>query len=215
MNSKVLQKLSYGLFVLTANDGTKDNGCIINTATQLASDPLNVSIAVNKANYTCQMIESTRKFTISVLSEDARFDTFKRFGFQSGRDTDKFAGFSHCKRTTNGTLAITEGTNAYISVYVMQQVDLGSHMLFIGYPTDGEILNQVPSATYAYYFANIKPKPQPVGKTSEGETIWRCRICGYEYVGEELPEDFICPLCKHPASDFEKIVRGASEAQSK
>ena len=214
MNSKVLQKLSYGLFVLTANDGTKDNGCIINTATQLASDPLNVSIAVNKANYTCQMIQNSKKFTISVLSEEAQFDTFKRFGFQSGRDTDKFAGFSDCKRTTNGTLAITAGTNSYISVYVMQQVDLGSHMLFIGHPTDGEILNQVPSATYAYYFANIKPKPQPVGKTTEGETIWRCRICGYEYVGEELPEDFICPLCKHPASDFEKIVRAPAPAEA-
>lgn len=207
MNSKVLQKLSYGLFVLTANLDGKDNGCIINTATQLASDPLNVSIAVNKANHTCQMIEKSRKFVVSVLSEDATFDTFKHFGFQSGRDTDKFADFRNCKRTTNGALAVTQGTNAYICVYVTQVVDLGSHLLFIGTPTDGEILTSVPSATYAYYFANIKPKPQPVGTAPEGQTVWRCKICGYEYVGEELPEDFICPLCKHPASDFEKVTK--------
>ena len=104
-------------------------------------------------------------------------------------------------------MAITKGTNAYISAYVQQMIDLGSHMLFIAAVTDGEIFNQVPSATYAYYFANIKPKPEAVAKTPEGQTVWRCKICGYEYVGEELPEDFICPICKHPASDFEKVVK--------
>lgn len=205
MDTKILNQLSYGLFVLTANRDGKDNGCIINTACQVASDPLTISISVNKANYTCEMIRDTKKFTISVLSQDAVFDTFQHFGFQSGKDTDKFADFKECRRVANGTMAVTKGTNACISVNVTQQIDLGSHMLFIGEPTDGEILSDVPSATYAYYFANIKPKPQTVEKTSNHQTIWRCTICGYEYTGEELPEDFICPLCKHPASDFEKI----------
>ena len=205
MDSKVLNKLSYGLFVLTTSKDGKDNGCITNTAIQAASDPLTISVAVNKANLTCEMIEATKKFTISIISEDATFDLFKHFGYQSGRDVDKFADFTDCKRVFNDTLAITKGTNAYISVYVVDQVDLGSHILFVGKPTDGEILSDVPSATYAYYFANIKPKPEKVGKTEDGKTVWRCKICGYEYVGEELPEDFICPICKHPASDFEKV----------
>ena len=210
MNQKVLNRLSYGLFVLTAHKDGKDNGCIINTAAQVASDPLTISIAVNKANLTCEMIQETKKFTLSILSEDATFDIFKRFGFQSGRDVDKFEGFSSCKRVYNDTLAVTEGTNAYVSVYVTSQIDLGSHILFIGAPTDGELFNDVPSATYSYYYANIKPKPEKVGVTEKGETVWRCVICGYEYVGEELPEDFICPICKHPASDFEKVVKKPS-----
>lgn len=211
MEQKVLNNLSYGLFVLTANVDGKDNGCITNTATQVASDPLTISVAVNKANLTCEMIDASKKFTISMLSEAAKFDIFKHFGFQSGRNIDKFADFSDCKRVANGTLAITAGTNAYISVDVTSQVDLGSHILFLGTPAEGEIISDVPSATYAYYFANIKPKPEKVGETADGQTIWRCRICGYEYVGEELPEDFICPICKHPASDFEKIEKKAGK----
>ena len=207
MEQKVLNNLSYGLFVLTTNVDGKDNGCITNTATQVASDPLTISVAVNKANLTCEMIDASKKFTISVLSEEAKFETFKHFGFQSGRDVDKFADYTDCKRVANGTMAVTAGTNAYISVDVTNQVDLGSHILFLGTPTEGEVLSDIPSATYAYYFANIKPKPVKVGETVEGETIWRCIICGYEYVGEELPEDFICPICKHPASDFEKVVK--------
>ena len=213
MNSKVLQKLSYGLFVLTANENGKDNGCIVNTVAQLASEPLTLSVAVNKANYTCEMVQKSKKFTVSVLSEDAVFDTFKRFGFSSGRTVNKFDGFTACKRVANGTLAVTEGTNAYVCVDVIQEIDLGSHILFIGVPVEGEILNDVPSATYAYYFEHIKPKPQAVGKTTDGQTIWRCVICGYEYVGEELPDDFICPICKHPKSDFEKIVKEKEEVK--
>lgn len=207
MEQKVLNRLSYGLFVLTAAKDGKDNGCIINTAAQVASDPLTISVAVNKANLTCDMIKETKKFTISILSEDAKFDTFKRFGFQSGRDVDKFDGFTACKRAQNGTMIVTEGTNAYISVDVTMYLDLGSHLLFIGTPTEGELLSDVPSATYSYYHSNIKPKPQKVGVAPDGQTVWRCVICGYEYVGEELPEDFICPICKHPASDFEKVVK--------
>ena len=134
------------------------------------------------------------------------FDLFKRFGFASGRDTDKFAGFEGYKEGANGVRYVTEGTNAYISVKVEQTADLGSHTMFVGTITDMEVLADVPSATYAYYFENIKPKPEAVGKTPEGKTVWRCKICGYEYIGEELPDDFICPICKHPASDFEKVT---------
>lgn len=209
MDKKAMYKLSYGLFVLTAREGEKDNGCIINTAIQAASEPNQLSICVNKANYTHDMIERTGKFTVSVLSEQADFALFRHFGFQSGRDVDKFADFAGCARGADGLYYITEGTNAYISVTVDKIVDLGSHTMFIGEITDMAVLSDAPSTTYEYYQNHIKPKPQAVGKTDDGQTVWRCRICGYEYVGEELPEDFICPICKHPASDFEKIVKRA------
>lgn len=207
MDKKAMYKLSYGLFVLTARDGEKDNGCIINTAIQAASEPNQLSICVNKANYTHDMIERTGKFTVSVLSEQADFELFKHFGFQSGRDVDKFTNFTGCARGADGLYYITEGTNAYISVMVDKTMDLGSHTMFIGEITDMAVLSDTPSTTYEYYQNHIKPKPQAVGKTDEGQTVWRCRICGYEYVGEEIPDDFICPICKHPASDFEKIVK--------
>lgn len=207
MDKKAMYKLSYGLFVLTARDGEKDNGCIINTAIQAASEPNQLSICVNEANYTHDMIERTGKFTVSVLSEQADFELFKHFGFQSGRDIDKFTNFTGCARGADGLYYITEGTNAYISVTVDKTVDLGSHTMFIGEITDMAVLSDTPSTTYEYYQNHIKPKPQAVGKTDEGQTVWRCRICGYEYVGEEIPDDFICPICKHPASDFEKIVK--------
>ena len=207
MDKKAMYKLSYGLFVLTARDGEKDNGCIINTAIQAASEPNQLSICVNKANYTHDMIERTGKFTVSVLSEQADFELFKHFGFQSGRDVDKFTNFTGCARGADGLYYITEGTNAYISVTVDKTVDLGSHTMFIGEITDMAVLSDTPSTTYEYYQNHIKPKPQAVGKTDEGQTVWRCRICGYEYVGEEIPDDFMCPICKHRASDFEKIVK--------
>ena len=201
-----MYKLSYGLFVLTAKDEEKDNGCIINTAIQASSMPNQLSICVNKANLTHDMIVKTGKFTVSVISQDAGFDLFKHFGFQSGKDVDKFKNFEKCKRGENSIYYITEGTNAYISVNVSKTEDLGSHTMFIGEITDMEVLSETPSVTYDYYLKNIKPQPENVGTTIDGKTIWRCTICGYEYVGEELPEDFVCPLCKHPASDFEKII---------
>ncbi|MDO4396143.1 MAG: flavin reductase [Clostridia bacterium] len=211
MDNKAMYKLSYGLFVLTAKDGDKDNGCIINTAIQVASEPNQLSICINKLNYTHDMVKKTGEFTVSILSQDAPFDLFKRFGFQSGRDVNKFDGFDSCKRGANGVYYVTEGTNAYISVKVSQEVDLGSHTMFIGEITDMEVLGDVPSVTYEYYLNNIKPKPEDTGVAKdgqqEGQVVWRCKICGYEYVGEELPADFICPICKHPASDFEKIIK--------
>ncbi len=207
MNTKAIFKLSYGLFVLTAKEGEKDNGCIINTAIQAASEPNQMSICVNKANYTHDMIKRTGEFNVSVLSQKAQFDTFKHFGFQSGRDVNKFDSYTDCKRADNGIFYITAGTNAYFSVKVSKMEDLGSHTMFIGEITAMEVLDETSSATYEYYQSNIKPKPQAVGTTPTGQTVWRCIICGYEYVGEELPADFICPVCKHPASDFEKVIK--------
>ena len=206
MDPKAMFKLSYGLFVLTAREGEKDNGCITNTAIQVTSEPNRISIAVNKANYTHDMVMHTRKFNVSILSQEASFDTFKHFGFQSGRNVDKFADFTACKRAENGIYIITAGTTAYISAEVEQTLDLGTHTLFIAKVTDLDVLSSVSSATYEYYQNNIKPKPQaPAAPT--GKTVWRCTVCGYIYEGDPIPADFICPLCKHPASDFEKITQ--------
>ena len=193
--------LSYGLFVLTARDGAKDNGCIINTVTQLTDTPKRISIAVNKANYTHDMIKKTGVFNVSVLSNDAPFAMFQHYGFQSGRDVDKFAGVQGMARATNGVYYLPYCTNAFISAKVTQTIEFETHTLFIADVTEARQLSDVPSMTYAYYFANVKPKPSKL-KEQHG---WVCKICGYVYEGEELPADFICPLCKHGAEDFEKV----------
>ena len=204
VDPKTMQKFSYGLFVLSAQADGKDNGCIINTAAQLTSSPNRINIAVNKANHTHDMIMATGMFNISFLSEKTSFDTFKRFVFQSGIDTDKFEGFeSSVARSANGLLYVTEGTNAFMSAKVVDSYDYGSHTLFVAEVTEAQILNTDPSVTYAYYFDHIKPKPQP--KIEEEKHGYVCKICGYVYEGDTLPDDFICPLCKHGADDFEKI----------
>ena len=200
MNNNVLFNISYGLYVLTANEGEKDNGCIINTVMQVTSDPLQIAIAVNKKNYTNEMIQRTKKFNVSILSESAKFEIFEHFGFHSGRDTDKFASFYNTKRSPNGVLYITQNTNSYMSAYVKQEIDLGTHTLFIAQLVTAEILSDEPTVTYTYYQKNIKPRPQPAAKKG-----WICKICGYIYEGETLPPDFICPICKHGAADFEKL----------
>lgn len=205
MDNKALFKLSYGLYVLTAANSEKLNGCIINTAVQAAENPNLLSICVNKANYTCDMLKTGENFSVSVISQDADFELFKHFGFQSGKSADKFGDFKDFSLDTQGIPYVTKGTNAYISAKITKTQDLGSHIMFIGEIYDAKVLNDVASATYEYYFEHIKPKPPKTEKS--GETVWVCKICGYEYKGEELPSDFICPLCKHPASDFEKITR--------
>ena len=200
----VFHKFSYGLFVLTTQADGKDNGCIINTAAQLTSTPGRINIAVNKANYTHDMILHTGVFNVSVLAEDASFDTFKRFGFASGKDTDKFAGFTeHVGRSKNGLTYVTLGTNAFLSAKVIDSYDYGTHTLFIAEVTESQVLRDMPSVTYGYYFEHIKPKPQP--KIEEEKHGYVCKICGYVYEGDTLPPDFVCPLCKHGADDFEKI----------
>lgn len=202
MDANAMFKLSYGLFVLTAKNGQKDNGCIINTASQVTAEPNRITIAVNKNNYTHDMIKETGVFNLSVLSTDTTFDTFKHFGFASGRDTDKFADYADASRSANGLYYLTKGCNALISGKVVEEKEFETHTLFIAEVTECRVLSDVESVTYAYYFAHIKPKPQPVEENKAG---WVCKICGYVYEGEEIPADFICPLCKHPASDFEKM----------
>ena len=199
MDTQALFKMGYGLYVLTARD-EKDNGCIINTVMQVTSNPLQVAIAINKRNYTNEMIQKTRKFNLSILSEKADFSIYEHFGYKSGRDTDKFATFCNTKRSPNGLLYITKGTNAYMSAYVQHEMDLGTHSLFIGQLVAIENLNDDKSATYDYYQNNVKPKTENTVKKG-----WRCKICGYIYEGDELPVDYICPICKHGAIDFEKL----------
>ena len=193
--------LSYGLFVLTARDGAKDNGCIINTVTQLTDSPKRISIAVNKANLTHDMIVKTGEFNVSVLSNDAPFALFQHYGFQSGRNTDKFAGVQGMARSTNGIYYIPYCTSAFLIAKVTQTVEFETHTLFIADVTEAKLLSNVPSMTYAYYFANVKPKPAVLQK----QTGWVCKICGWVYEGEELPPDIVCPLCKHGAADFERL----------
>lgn len=199
MNQKAMFQLSYGLFVLSAKEDGKQNGCIINTAMQVTSDPLRISVTVNKGNRTCEMIEKTDEFNLSVLTEQTDFAVFRHFGFQSGRDTEKFEGWGFKEKAENGIYYLTHCTNAYISGKVMQKVDLGTHIMFIADVTAAEVLSDVPSTTYAYYQNNIKPAPE--AKKTAG---WTCTVCGYVYEGEELPADFICPLCKHGAEAFVK-----------
>ena len=194
-------KFSYGLFVLTAKDGDKDNGCIINTAIQITEKPYRISVAVNKANYTHDMILKTGVFNISVLSESAVFAVFEQFGFHSGRDTDKFSGVEYDDRTANGIRYLPKYTNGVISGSVSASFDYGTHTVFIADVTQAFVLSNEPSVTYQYYFNNIKPKPPAPKEQKKG---FICRICGYLYEGEALPADYLCPLCKHGVEDFEE-----------
>ena len=200
MNTNALFKIGYGLYALSAHENGKDNACIVNSIMQVTSEPLQVAVCVNKNNYTCEMIQKTRKFNVSVLAEGVGFDVFKNFGYQCGRDIDKFANFYDTKRTPNGILYITKNTNAYFSAWVKQEVDLGTHIMFIAQLVEAEVLSEKPTVTYDYYQKNIKPQPQSTEKKG-----WRCKICGYIFEDEILPPDYICPICKHGAVDFEKI----------
>ncbi len=200
MDNKVMFKLSYGLFVLTARQNGRDNGCIINTAQQAASSPNTLSISVSKQNLTHDMILETGLFNVSVLDNTVPFEVFRHFGFQSGRDAEKFQAAP--ARGGNGLVYLPAFTNAYMGCKVRGTVDLGSHTLFLAELTEGEVLSSNPSVTYAEYHARIKPQPKQEEAPKKG---WRCTVCGYVYEGEELPPDFICPLCKHGAEDFERI----------
>ena len=206
MEKEAFFKLSYGLFALFTNDGQKDNACIINTACQITDTPKTLSICVNKANYSCETLLKSGKFTLSVLSESAPFDIFVKFGFASGRDTDKLAGFDGVTAAENGISRLNLYSNAYFCAEVIQAVDMGTHVLFIANVTEAKVLSSEASMTYAYYFANVKPKAAKIEDAPEKKIVgWRCKICGYEYEGAELPADFTCPWCKHPADDFEPI----------
>ena len=202
MDQKAFYNLTYGLFLLTTQENGKDNGCIINTAALLTDNPKRIQISVNKANYTHDIIKRTGVFNVSVLNQDAPFGMFQQFGFCSGRETNKFADVSYDCRTENGLRYVPENCNAVLSGKVLESYDWGSHTLFVAELTEAKNLNNVPSMTYQYYFDHVKPKPAP---TAEKKSGWVCKICGYVYEGEELPADYVCPLCKHGAEDFERV----------
>ncbi len=198
-DSKALFKLGYGLYVLTSNDGTRDNGMIVNSVLQAASSPVRIAVSINKANHTHDTVKRTGVFNLNCLTEDAPFAMFKQFGFVSGKDTDKFSG-EQVFHSGNGIAILSGSINSFLSLRVVDYLDLGSHGMFICEVTDAAVLNDKPTMSYAYYHANVKPKPKP--KATKG---YICKICGYIYEGETLPDDFVCPICKHPASDFEPI----------
>ena len=195
-------KLSYGLFVLTAREGDSLNGCIINTAQMLTDSPKRITIAVNKANLTHDMIMKTGEFNVSVLTESVPMSMFEHFGFRSGREAHKFLSFEDFEMSANGLPYITAHTNAFFSAKVTAAADNGTHTLFTAEVTEAAVLSEEPSVTYAYYFAHIKPKK---AKPAESKPGWVCKICGYVYEGEELPENYECPICKHGPEDFERI----------
>ena len=194
-----LFNIGYGLYVVTSNDGTKDNGLIVNTVTQVTNTPNRVAVTVNKMNYSCEVIAKTGKLNISTLSQDAPFKIFEHFGFQSGRNVDKFADFEHAQRSSNGLLFLDRYANSYISCDVISQLDLQTHVMFICDVAQCVNLSDVETMTYTYYQKNVKPRPETEKKG------FVCKICGYVYEGDTLPEDYICPLCKHGAADFEPI----------
>lgn len=200
MNTNALFQLSYGLYVAASKFDTKMNGCIVNTVMQVTSNPLQIAVAVNKENLTCEIIQKSNMVSLSVLSETAPFSLFKHFGFQSGRGTDKFVDYPFAM-TGQELPYLKEHTTAFIDCKVTNTVDLGTHMLFICSVNDCDVISDEKAMTYSYYHEFVKPKPE--ASAAKG---WRCIVCGYVYEGEELPPDFICPWCKHGIEDFEKIV---------
>ena len=194
----VMFNISYGLYILSAKT-EKANGCVINALSQVTSTPNRIMIAINKSNFTTSQILKTKKFNVSILNEEANFDLIKRFGFASGKGTDKFEDFNGYKTAENGIPYITEGTNSYISAEVVEVRDLGTHYEFLADVTKEVSLNEIPSITYAYYQKNIKPKV-----TQKKKVVYICSVCGYVYEGDPLPEDFVCPLCLHDATYFVK-----------
>ena len=196
---KALFKIGYGLYVVTSNDGKKDNGLIVNTVTQVANSPERIAVCINKQNYSHHVIKQTGKMNVNCLSVEAPFSVFECFGFRSGRNVDKFEGTDY-PRSDNGLLFLNKYVNAMMSLKVEQYVDLDTHGMFICTVSEARVLSDKETMTYNYYQANVKPKP-----ATEGKKGWVCKVCGFVYEGEELPDDYVCPLCKHGAADFEKI----------
>ena len=199
MDNKALFSLSYGVFILGTKSGDKINACVTNTCMQVANDPTRIAISSISTNLTCSMIKESGVFSLSILDKTTAFETIKRFGYQSGRNVNKFDRFSYSLDDA-GCPYPNSQICALISAKVISSQDLGTHTLFIAEVTDAKIMSKEDPITYAYYQSNIKPKPAV--QTAKKIIGWRCRICGYEYKGAELPADFTCPLCGHPAEDF-------------
>ncbi len=203
MDNSAINKVSYGLYVLTTNDGQKNNGCIINTVMQITSfEPFHFVVSVNKNNYSHETIQKTKKFNVSALNTDTIFDVIERFGFHSGRDTDKFDGYKY-KVAENGIAYLEQYCNSYFSFDVLEEFDFGSHTVFKVLLVDAKQFNDKESLTYSYYHKHINPKNK-IAKENEGKG-YMCTICGYIHEGEELPDDIVCPLCLHGAADFIKL----------
>ena len=202
MNDQALFRITYGLYLLSTRVDGKDNACIINTAMQVAEHPVRIAVSVLKKNLTHDMIAKASIINLSAISTEADFALFQRFGMQSGRDADKFAGFHGVARSANGLYYLTQGACAYLSAKVVDSVDLGTHTILIAEVTDGDVLSSASGCTYGYYQSHIKPKPavKPSSKKR-----WVCKVCGYVYEGDELPDDYLCPLCKHGKADFEPM----------
>ena len=194
-----LFNIGYGLYVVTSNDGKKDNGLIVNTVTQVTNTPNRIAVTINKENYSHHIIQQTGKMNINCLSVDAPFSVFETFGFVSGRNVDKFKD-CNVLRSDNGLVFLPKHINSFMSLQVEQYVDLGTHGMFICSITEARVINHLETMTYTYYHNNVKPKPQTAGKKG-----YVCKICGYVHEGDTLPEDIVCPLCKHGAADFEPI----------
>lgn len=199
LDMKALFSIGYGLYVVTSNDGTKDNGLIVNTVVQLTDNPYRVMVSINKANYSCAVIRQTGKMNVNCLNIETPFKIFEQFGFKSGRDTDKFSG-EEVLRSDNGLVFLARYINAFFSLQVEKTIDLDTHTMFICSVAEAVRINNVETMTYTYYQKNVKPKLEAQGKKG-----YVCKVCGYIYEGDELPDDFICPLCKHGAADFEPI----------
>ncbi len=194
-----LFNIGYGLYVVTSNDGKKDNGLIVNTVTQVTNTPNRIAVTINKENYSHHVIKQTGKMNINCLSQEAPFSVFERFGFQSGRNVDKFEG-QEVLHSDNGLVFLSRNINSFMSLSVEQYIDLDTHGMFICSVTEARVISDKPTMTYTYYQENVKPKPE-----TEGKKGFVCKVCGYVYEGDELPEDIVCPLCKHGAADFEEI----------
>ncbi len=203
IEKEAMYKISYGLYMLTTTDGEKQNGCIVNTVSMITDDPKRIVVFVNKANYSETLLKKTGVFNVSVLTENTPFDLFKQFGFQSGKEVDKFAGKTY-PASENGLYYLPDFANAMMSAKVVDSYDYGSHTLFVAEVTEAKKLSNEKSTTYEYYQSNIKPKPAAKVEENKGVEKWVCKVCGYTHEGP-LPDDFICPWCKHPASDFEKV----------
>jgi len=204
VDNNVFKNFSYGVEILTTRVDGKDYGCVINTAGQVAScDPKKITISVIKKNNTCDMVKKAGKFNISIVTQDAPYALFQRFGFQSGRDVDKFADVSYSDRTANGIRYIPEYTNAVLSCEIIETVDCDTQTVYVANVVEAKVLSKAPSCTYAYYHAHIKPKKNPAPEQKEG---WVCKVCGYFHEGAELPEDYTCPLCNHSRDEFEHIA---------